>query len=85
MAFWKKRMVDVYATTNVEEKYRIQEQFAQHGIDYKMKVKDYSRPQGARLSMGGADVLGNQPIRLTTIFYVRNEDAEAALALIRRL
>ena len=85
MAFWKRRMVDVYVTTNAEEKFRIQEQFAQHGIDYKMKVKDYSRPLGARLFMGGADVLGNKPIRMTTIFYVRNEDAEAALAVIRRL
>lgn len=85
MAFWKRRMVDVYATANAEEKFRIQEQFAQHGIEYRMKVKDDSRSLGARLSMGGADVLGNQPIRLTTIFYVRNEDAEAALTLIRRL
>lgn len=84
MAFWKRRMVEVYATTNAEEKFRIQEQFAQHGIDYKMKVKDYSRSLGARMSMGGADVLGSQPIRMTTIFYVRDEDVEAALALIRR-
>ncbi len=84
MAFWKKRMVDIYSTTNPEEKFRIQERFAQHDIDYRMKVKDYSRPLGPRLMMGGADVLGNQPIRLTTIFYVHEEDVEAALALIRK-
>lgn len=85
MAFWKRRMVDVYSTANAEEKFRIQEQFAQHGIEYRMKVKDDSRSLGARLTLGGADMLGSKPIRLTTIFYVRNEDAEAALALIRRL
>lgn len=81
MAFWKKRMVDIYSTTNPEEKFRIQERFAQHGITYHMKVKDYARPNimGPGAAIGG---LGNHPIRLTTIFYVREEDAEAALALI---
>ncbi|MEE0434497.1 MAG: DUF2007 domain-containing protein [Peptococcaceae bacterium] len=83
MAFWKKRMVDIYSTTNAEEKFRIQELFAQHGIEYRMKVKDYARPNimGSSAAMGG---LGNYPIRLTTIFYVREEDIEAALALIHQ-
>lgn len=49
-----------------------------------MKVKDVARPWGARMAMGGADVLGRYPIRLTTIFYVRDEDVEAALGLIHR-
>lgn len=83
MAFWKKRMVDIYSTTNAEEKFRIQELFAQYGIEYRMKVKDYARPNivGSSAAMGG---LGNYPIRLTTIFYVREEDIEAALALIHQ-
>lgn len=41
MVFWKKRMVELYSTTNPEEKFRIQEAFAQHSIEYKMKVEDY--------------------------------------------
>lgn len=84
MAFWKRRMVEVYASTSAEEKFRIQEQFAQHGIEYRMKVKDVARPWGARMAMGSADVLGRYLIRLTTIFYVRDEDVEAALGLIHR-
>lgn len=39
--FGKKRMVELYSTANPEEKFRIQEAFAQHGIEYKMKVEDY--------------------------------------------
>lgn len=82
MVFWKKRMVELYSTTNPEEKFRIQEAFAQHGIEYKMKVKNYSSTNimGPGGGMGG---LGNFPPRLTTIFYVREEDIEAALHLIR--
>jgi len=63
-------------------KFRIQEAFAQHGIEYKMKVEDYSRPGALNASALGA--LGNHHTpRLITIFYVREEDAEAALHLIR--
>lgn len=81
MVFWKKRMVELYSTTNPEEKFRIQEAFAQHGIEYKMKVKNYTQPNFFDRAMMGT--MGNNTIRLTTIFYVREEDAEAALHLIR--
>lgn len=81
MVFWKKRMVELYSTTALEEKFRIQETFAQHGIAYKMKVKNYTQPNFFdRVMMG---TMGNNTIRLTTIFYVREEDIEAALHLIR--
>ena len=82
MVFWKKRMVELYSTTNPEEKFRIQEAFAQHGIEYKMKVEDYSRSGALNAAAIGA--MGNHHTpRLTTIFYVREEDIEAVLHLIR--
>ena len=67
MVFWKNRMVELCSTTNPEEKFRIQEAFAQHGIEYKMKVKNYTQPNFFDRA----------------IFYVREEDVEAALHLIR--
>ena len=83
MDFWKKRMVELYSTTASEEKFRIQETFAQHGIAYKMKVEEYSRPGAFNVAAIGA--MGNHHTpRLTTIFYVREDDVEAALGLIRR-
>ena len=75
-------MVELYSTTNPEEKFRIQEAFAQHSTEYKMKVEDYSRPGAFNAAAIGA--MGNHHTpRLTTIFYVREEDVEAALHLIR--
>lgn len=47
-----------------------------------MKVEDYSRPGALNASAIGA-VGNHHTLRLTTIFYVREEDIEAALHLIR--
>ena len=80
--FLEKSMVELYSTTNPEEKFRIQEAFAQHGIEYKMKVKNYTQPNFFDRAMMGT--MGNHHTpRLTTIFYVREEDVEAVLHLIR--
>lgn len=80
MLFWKYRMVRICSTEDSSQRQKVQDALNVGGIAYKIGVKDNNSVNSYDRARLG-NIRGG--LKLTYSFYVKKEDAEAALFLIR--